>query len=127
MSTPSLPLWLLRPATLVFLGVITGCSMLVPMVLESGDEAQAVESAVAPAASASTPVRSARTQVRARCETCGVVESITRLEPSGNGPDSYEFTVRLRDGSARVSSVSGPSAWRVGDSIMLMGGGTPAM
>jgi hypothetical protein len=75
----------------------------------------AVEASPAPA-----PV--ART--RARCEFCGVVETIRLLEPVGTLPATYEFTVRLRDGSSRVSTVAGATAtaWTVGDAIMLLGG-----
>jgi hypothetical protein len=63
-------------------------------------------------------------RIRARCEFCGVVETIRLLEPVGNLPATYEFTVRLRDGSSRVSTVAGDTAtaWTVGDAIMLIGG-----
>ncbi len=104
------------------LGVLTGCAVLVPLVLEDHAQPEAGQ-ASAPAASAAPATgRSARAEARSRCETCGVVESITRFEPHGAQAASYEFTVRLRDGSARVSSLPSPSAWRVGDAIMLMGG-----
>lgn len=59
---------------------------------------------------------------RARCPGCGVVESIRPLAASAGQPSGYEFTVRLRDGSARVSRTDGPGSWRVGDRIILMSG-----
>jgi hypothetical protein len=56
--------------------------------------------------------------------THGVVEIIRKFEASGAVPAGYEFTVRLRDGSTRVSSDASAASWRVGDSIMLIGGDT---
>ena len=75
---------------------------------------------------ATVPVRS---RARARCESCGVVEAIREMAPVGTSAAAYEFTVRLRDGSARISTVlhSSASAWVVGDSIMLIGGGPTAV
>jgi hypothetical protein len=78
--------------------------------------------AVMPAPAA---VARATARPRARCASCGVVESIRALEPVGNLPE-YEFTVRLRDGTARVSRTIGRGTWRVGDGIMLMGGAGPS-
>lgn len=74
------------------------------------------------AAPAVTPAPVART--RTRCESCGVVETIRLMDAAGTLPAAYEFTVRLRDGTARVSRVASAtaSAWTVGDSIMLIGG-----
>jgi len=63
---------------------------------------------------------------RARCDSCGVVESIRALEPAGKLPAAFEFTVRLRDGSLRVSRTVGRGTWRAGDRIMLMGGTGPS-
>lgn len=59
---------------------------------------------------------------RTRCNTCGVVETIRRVEHGGSLPASFEFTVRLRDGSVRTSSTASASKWRSGDRIMLIGG-----
>lgn len=60
-------------------------------------------------------------QVKSGCN-CGVVEIIRKLEAAGTTPAAYEFTVRMRDGSTRVSSNASVAKWRVGDSIMLIGG-----
>ena len=54
----------------------------------------------------------------------GVVEAMVRTEAAGGVPAAYEFTVRLRDGSSRVSSDANPGKWRIGDHIMLIGGAT---
>ena len=73
--------------------------------------------------SAPAPVR-----VAAQPATVGVVERIRRIEHGGSQPATFEFTVRMRDGSARTSSGTSASKWRTGDRIMLIGGGaeTPA-
>lgn len=69
----------------------------------------------------------AKSRARTRCEFCGVVEAIRRMDPVGAEPALYEFTVRLRSGAARVSTVGteAASAWLVGDAIMLIGGASP--
>lgn len=68
----------------------------------------------------------AKPRRRARCMACGVIESIRRLEPVGALPAAYEFTVRLRDGSTRISSSATQDKWRSGDRVMLMGGLPPS-
>jgi hypothetical protein len=67
----------------------------------------------------------ANARTRTRCEACGVVQAIRRIEPAGALPASYEFTVRLRDGSIRLSSNTSQGKWRMGDAIMLIGGTAP--
>ena len=52
----------------------------------------------------------------------GVVEAIRRVEHGGVVPASFEFTVRMRDGTRRTSSSASASRWRTGDRIMLIGG-----
>jgi hypothetical protein len=76
--------------------------------------------AVAEPAPATENAGIART--RNRCEACGVVETMHRTEASGDLPAAYEFTVRLRDGSSRMSSDANPGKWRIGDHVMLIGG-----
>lgn len=53
---------------------------------------------------------------RGRCATCGVVVGISESQPSG-----FEFTVRLRDGSMRISQAASRGSWHIGDPVMLMG------
>jgi hypothetical protein len=55
-----------------------------------------------------------------------VVQAIRRIAAAGDTPESYEFTVRLRDGSIRLSSDASRAKWRAGDNIMLIGGANPA-
>jgi hypothetical protein len=52
----------------------------------------------------------------------GVVEAIRRVEHGSTVPASFEFTVRMRDGTTRTSSSASASSWRSGDRIMLIGG-----
>jgi len=61
--------------------------------------------------------------VRLRCETCGVVEAIRHVvSPTPGGAVSYEFAVRMPDGSLRRSSDTLPGRWQVGDHMQLIGG-----
>lgn len=60
------------------------------------------------------------------CQTCGFVEIIRKLDATGSTPAGYEFTVRLRDGSTRVSKDASAAKWRVGAPIMLIGGEKPS-
>jgi hypothetical protein len=82
--------------------------------------------AQAPAAPLAVPGAEGRPRSRSSCDSCGFVESVRQLEPVGNRPASYEFTVRLRDGSSRISSSANTAGWRTGDRIMLIGGTTPS-
>jgi hypothetical protein len=124
MSIAFLSRWRVRPATLVSLGaVLAGLAVLGLLALHASGQPDAAE----PAAAAASPAPVPGAPARVRCESCGVVESITRFEPEGTQPASYEFTVRLRDGSARVSSMPSPFTWRVGDTIMLKGGEAPPL
>jgi hypothetical protein len=75
-------------------------------------------------AMAPAPATAEETAPRARwrCTTCGVVEAIRRLEHGGIKPASFEFTVRMRDGTTRTSTSASAANWRSGDRIMLIGG-----
>ena len=76
-----------------------------------------------PADAAATAVAPAASKRRAaRCEVCGVVESIRRVEAAANVPASWEFSVRMRDGSIRLSTSESVGGWRHGDAILLIGG-----
>ena len=69
------------------------------------------------------PSGTGKARVKARCEECGVVESMRRVAAVGNSPAIYEITVRMRDGSTRVSSDASPANWHPGERIILIGGG----
>ena len=58
----------------------------------------------------------------AKCAECGVVESTRRVAQDGGLPALHEITVRLRDGSIRVSSQVNPAQWRIGERIILIDG-----
>lgn len=63
-----------------------------------------------------------RSRARRRCGGCGWVRDIRRVEATDTTPVSFEFTVRLYDGSVRTSSSPDAGRWRVGDRITLLGG-----
>ena len=76
----------------------------------------------APEAQALPARREIKTHRRTRCEGCGVVQAIQHIDALGDTPESYEFTVRLHDGSTRVSTEASQAKWRAGDNIILIGG-----
>ena len=92
---------------------------------EAADVPYVQQDALADAAAppANRSAGAAAVHAHARCAVCGVVESIDALEPVADRPQEFEFTVRLRDRSARVSRTVGRAKWHVGDRIVLMGGG----
>jgi len=59
---------------------------------------------------------------RSRCDECGTVESMHRVDPGQGMPAYYDIAVRLRDGSLRHSQDASPGRWQVGDRAMAMGG-----
>jgi hypothetical protein len=59
---------------------------------------------------------------RRRCESCGRVQSIRHVEATNSAPESFEFTVRLYDGTVRMNSSATAGNWQAGDSIILLGG-----
>ena len=83
---------------------------------------QLPEIPAAPPAVATAGASKAR--VNARCDECGVIESMRRVAAAGNLPAVYEITVRMRDGSIRVNSEASPANWRPGERIILIAGGS---
>ncbi|MBC5785337.1 hypothetical protein H8N03_20485 [Ramlibacter sp. USB13] len=59
---------------------------------------------------------------RVRCQMCGVVEAIDRMEATDLRPAAWVFTVRLPDGSLRQSHDALRGRWQVGDGMQLIGG-----
>lgn len=55
------------------------------------------------------------------CSTCGFMHAIRRTDPA-TGQPSYEFSVRMRDGSTRESNGATVGRWIEGDRVMLIGG-----
>ena len=84
-----------------------------------GQEAAMPEEAAAVSVPAHEGGKTGR--AKAACAACGVVESIRAFEPVGDQPAGYELTVRMRDGSSRVSSLASSAKWQAGDRIMLIG------
>ena len=68
-----------------------------------------------------------QTQARpkTRCHECGEIVSMQQVMASGDSPETFEITVRLRDGSIHVTSDPTPAAWRPGDRIVFMRGANP--
>jgi hypothetical protein len=64
----------------------------------------------------------APSRLRLRCDTCGVIESIRHTAATGGVLASYEFSVRLRDGTLRHSSDPQAGQWQVGDRMQLISG-----
>jgi len=116
-------------ASIVFATVAAASTPLLSWMGEPADPAAALP-AQALADSAAVPLAAPAAEVggrgRSPCDGCGVVESVRRLEPVGEQPAAYEFTVRLRDGSIRTSSSANTARWRAGDRIMLIGGARSA-
>lgn len=101
-------------AALVFSSVATAS---VPSAWLNGPAQEALPEAAALAAEEEVAART-----RSRGASWGVVETIRRVEHGGSLPATFEFTVRLRDGSTRISSSASASKWLTGDRIMLLGG-----
>lgn len=60
-----------------------------------------------------------------RCSYCGWIESKRELAPVTGEPHSllsYEYTVRLRDGSNRVFREQLPVTWRLGERLVFIDG-----
>lgn len=78
---------------------------------------------VAAEAAAVAPI-DAPTRTRTRCDACGIVESMHRIDPGAGGAVYYDIAVRLRDGTLRHSQDASPGRWQVGDRALAMGGDT---
>ena len=122
-------LWL-RPASWVIASM--ACAMVamanVPVGQWSSDPSPAAAVTSPQSSGGLQPARkheALTTRFSSNCQSCGVVESIRKLDAAGSTPGGYELTIRLRDGSTRVSSDASVATWRVGDSIMLIGGDKP--
>ena len=62
-----------------------------------------------------------KARVKISCAECGVVDSVRRVALTGNAPAVYEITIRMRDESTRVVTLSHGN-WRPRDRITLIGG-----
>ncbi len=71
----------------------------------------------------------ARTELKAgpatRCPHCGRIESRRKLGADAGAPlaaASYEYTVRMADGSSRVFREQMPVSWRLGERLIYIDG-----
>jgi len=112
-----------QPLWLASLGWLVACSASVAVAGASIPQAGWAGGIASPAPVTKVAVAEGTSPpLMARCRTCGIVETVRRFQAAGATPAGYEMTVRLRDGSRRISSQSDSARWRVGDSIMLLGG-----
>jgi len=84
---------------------------------------------LSPAVPAPTPVAPAvaEAQVKARCDQCGVIETVrataATADSSADTSAGYEVTVRMRDGSTRMLLAASQATWRHGERIIVIDGG----
>ncbi len=64
----------------------------------------------------------AGTAVKAKSPACGFVQSVRRVKARGDNPETYEITLRLRDGSTHVLTEAAPANWRRGESVVFIAG-----
>jgi hypothetical protein len=117
-------------AAVVFASVAAASSPLMSWMDGAVEGAESLTALPAPDTGVATPVapaNTARARGRSTCDSCGVVESVRRLEPAAGMPAFYEMTVRLRDGSSRVTSIANTAQWHAGDRIMLIGSAKPTL
>jgi len=60
-----------------------------------------------------------------RCLHCGWIESKREIPPGADEPRgarSFEYTVRMNDGSSRVFRESLPATWRLRERLTVLGG-----
>lgn len=68
------------------------------------------------------PAVPAVARAKKKCPECGFVQSVRRIEARGATPETYEITVRLRDGSTHVHTDATPANWRRGERIVFIAG-----
>jgi hypothetical protein len=63
------------------------------------------------------------TRAGPRCPECGTIVSVREIESrDAASPASYEFVVRMADGSTRVIGDANPRNWREGERLMVIDG-----
>ena len=90
---------------------------------EGSDDISAQGSVPDTTVAAFAPSGAGEARVKARCDECGVIESMRRIAPVGQLPAMYEITIRMGDGSTDVLSDARPANWRPGERIKLIRGG----
>ena len=113
--------WRTLPSAALSFIVAAGCGILAVVYLPG----QWLRYAAGPVAVWERPAMEegdSRVRAKTRCTTCGVVVDIRPIEAAGGQGAAFEFTVRMNDGSVRISRDASASSWRHGDRIMLIGG-----
>jgi len=60
-----------------------------------------------------------------RCPHCGTIESKREVPPSAAAPgalQTYEYSLRMADGSSSVFQEALPASWRLGERVMVIDG-----
>jgi hypothetical protein len=63
-----------------------------------------------------------------RCPHCGWIESKREILAGAADPlaaRTYEYTVRMMDGSSRVFEQALPASWRLRERLTIIGGSSP--
>ena len=63
-----------------------------------------------------------------RCPRCGWIESKREIVPGVadlHSPKTYEYTLRMADGSSTVFEEALPASWRVGERLTVVGVARP--
>jgi hypothetical protein len=62
-----------------------------------------------------------------RCPECGMIVSVQEIERHDEeSPRSYEFVVRMADGSTRVIEDADPGRWRTSERLKIIDGINPS-
>ncbi|TAK83901.1 MAG: hypothetical protein EPO20_16310 [Betaproteobacteria bacterium] len=62
-----------------------------------------------------------------RCPHCGWIESKREVPPTADpgGRQTYEYTVRMADGSSSIFLEALPTTWRLKERLIVIGGARP--
>jgi hypothetical protein len=94
------------------------------VILAAATLAGPIALAKVPATIAASPTTEAaiagKARKRTRCEECGIVQAIRRIDAVDGHPPTYEITIKLRNGSMRTNTNATPGNWQAGDRIMLI-------
>lgn len=60
-----------------------------------------------------------------RCPHCGWIDSKREVVSTADGPQTYEYTVRMADGSSSVFLEALPTSWRLKERLIVIGGSRP--
>jgi hypothetical protein len=104
----------------IFISLAATCVLGIPATSAAPRAPSPPEAAALAPAAIATPAEKPR--VRRRCSTCGHLLAIRHIEATKTTPASFEFSIRMSDGSLRTSSAADAGSWKAGDRILLIGG-----